>query len=188
MKRFLMILMIALTSLSLLAATAEAKRFGGGSSVGKQRTMTPQAAPTKAPTAAPAPSAAPAAAPAGTKWLGPLAGLAIGAGLGAMFAGGGLGGAMGGAIGNILMLLLAGVAIMFAISFFRKKQTQPAMPVRVLLITNQPLLKRKPNLQAARSMPLLKRRTSLPIFRWKVFCAVPRLRSSVCRPPMIART
>jgi predicted lipid-binding transport protein (Tim44 family) len=127
MKRFLMILMIALTSLSLLAATAEAKRFGGGSSVGKQRTMTPQAAPTKAPTAAPAPSAAPAAAPAGNKWLGPLAGLAIGAGLGAMFAGGGLGGAMGGAIGNILMLLLAGVAIMFAISFFRKKQTQPAM-------------------------------------------------------------
>ncbi len=125
MKRFLMLLTIALTSLSLFAATAEAKRFGGGGSIGKQRTMDAQPAP-KAPAAAPAPApgAAPAAAPApaGNKWLGPLAGLAIGAGLGALFAGGGLGGAMGG----ILMAILAGVALMFLISLFRKKQ-QPAM-------------------------------------------------------------
>ncbi len=88
MKRFLMLLMIALTCLSLFAATAEAKRFGGGSSIGKQRTMTPQAPP-KAPAAAPAPTAAPAPvappAPTGNRWLGPLAGLAIGAGLGALF-------------------------------------------------------------------------------------------------------
>jgi len=129
MKRFLMLLTIALTCLSLFTATAEAKRFGGGSSFGKQRTMTPQPAP-KAPAAAPAqaPGAAPAAAPAPArnKWLGPLAGLAIGAGLGAMFAGGGLGG-MGGAMGGILMAILAGVAVMFLISLFRKKQPQPAM-------------------------------------------------------------
>jgi predicted lipid-binding transport protein (Tim44 family) len=44
--------------------------------------------------------------------------LAIGAGLGAMFAGGGMGGAMGG----ILMAILAGVAVMFLVSMFRKKQ------------------------------------------------------------------
>ncbi len=120
MKRFLMLLTIALTGLSLLAATAEARRFGGGGSFGKQRTMAPQAAP-KAPAAAPAstPGAAPAAA--GNKWLGPLAGLAIGAGLGALFMGGGLGG-----MGGILMAILAGVAVMFLISLFRKKQ-QPAM-------------------------------------------------------------
>lgn len=125
MKRFLMLLTIALTSLSLFAATAEARRLGGGSSIGKQRTMTPQPAPV-APAAAPAPapSAAPAAAPApaGNRWLGPLAGLAIGAGLGALFAGGGLGGAMGG----ILMAILAGVAVMFLISMFRGRQAQPA--------------------------------------------------------------
>jgi len=120
MKRFLMLLTIAMTSLSLFAATAEAKRFGGGSSFGKQSTSAPQQA-AKAPAAAPA--ATPAAAPAGNKWLGPLAGLAIGAGLGAMFAGGGLGGAMGG----ILMAILAGVAVMFLISLIRKKQAQPAM-------------------------------------------------------------
>ena len=43
MKRFLMLLTIALTCLGLLAATAEAKRFGGGGSFGKQRSMAPQA-------------------------------------------------------------------------------------------------------------------------------------------------
>ncbi len=123
MKRFLMLLTVAMTCLSLFAATAEAKRFGGGSSFGKQRTMAPQQA-QKAPAAAPA---APAAAPAstGNKWLGPLAGLAIGAGLGALFMGGGLGG-MGGAIGTILMALAAAALVMFLIAKFRKPQ-QPAM-------------------------------------------------------------
>ena len=115
MKRFLMLLMIALTSASLFAATAEAKRFGGGSSFGKQRTMAPQQAQK---TAAPAPTAAPASA--GNKWLGPLAGLAIGAGLGAMFAGG-LGG-LGGAMGGILMALAAAAVVMFLIAKFRKPQ------------------------------------------------------------------
>jgi predicted lipid-binding transport protein (Tim44 family) len=130
MKRFFALLTIALTCLSLFAATAEARRFGGGGSFGKQRTIAPQPAP-KAPAAAPAPTpgASPAAAPtpapapAGNRWLGPLAGLAIGAGLGAMFAGGGFGGAMGG----ILMAVLAGLAVMFLISMFRSKQARPAM-------------------------------------------------------------
>lgn len=118
MKRFLMLLTLALTCLSLFAATAEAKRFGGGGSIGKQQTMAPQQA-QKAPAAAPAPAPAAAPAPApGNKWLGPLAGLAIGAGLGALFAGSGMGGAMGG----ILMALLAGVAVMFLIAKFRKPQ------------------------------------------------------------------
>lgn len=126
MKRFLLSLTIVLSCLSLLAANAEAKRFGGGSSIGKQRSMSPQQT-QKAPAAAPAPNAAPAAAPqpAGNKWLGPLAGLAIGAGLGALFASGGLGG-LGGAMGGILTALAVGAMVMLLISFFRKKQ-QPAM-------------------------------------------------------------
>lgn len=120
MKRFLLVLTVALSSITLLAANAEAKRMGGGSSFGKQRTMSPQQT-QKAPAAAPAP-AAPAAAPAaGNKWLGPLAGLAIGAGLGALFMGGGLGG-MGGAIGSILMMLAVGALVMFLIAKFRKPQ------------------------------------------------------------------
>jgi len=71
----------------------------------------------KAPAASPAPGTPgqPAAAPqpAGNRWLGPLAGLAIGAGL-------------GGGMGSILMMILAGVAIMFVISMFRRRQ-QPAL-------------------------------------------------------------
>ncbi len=125
MKRFAIFLTIVLTSLSLLAANAEAKRFGGGGSFGKQRSMS--APPQKSPAAAPAPGtpAQPAAAPqpAGNKWLGPLAGLAIGAGLGALFASMGLGEGMG----TILMIILAAVAVFFLISMFRKKQQQPAM-------------------------------------------------------------
>jgi len=118
MKRLLILLTIALTTLSLFAATAEARRFGGGGSFGKQRSMTPQQAP-KAPAAAPAPAQGATPAPAGNKWLGPLAGLAIGAGLGALFAGGGLGGAMGG----ILMALLSAGVVMFLIAKFRKPQS-----------------------------------------------------------------
>ena len=118
MKRFLLLLSIALTSLSLLAVNAEAARLGGGSSIGKQRTMSPQQT-QRAPTAAPAPTGAPAAAPAaGNKWLGPLAGLAIGAGLGALF--------MGGAMSSILMMVALAAVVMFAISMFRKQQ-KPAM-------------------------------------------------------------
>ena len=124
MKRLLLVLTIALSSVTLLAANAEARRMGGGGSIGNQRTMSPQQT-QKAPAAAPAP-AAPAAAPAaGNKWLGPLAGLAIGAGLGAMFAGGGLGG-MGGAFGSILMMLAVAGLVIFLIAKFRKSQ-QPAM-------------------------------------------------------------
>ena len=123
MKRFLLLLTIAMTCMSLLSTTAEARRLGGGSSFGKQRTVAPQQAqktPTAAPT--PAPANAPAAAKTGNKWLGPLAGLAIGAGLASMFAGGGLGGAMG----PILLAILAAVAVMFLIGKFSKPK-RPAM-------------------------------------------------------------
>jgi len=128
MKRFLMLLTIALTSVSLFAATAEAKRFGGGGSFGKQRSMAPQQA-QKAPAAAPTPAqGATPAQPAGNKWLGPLAGLAIGAGLFALLSSVGLDGALGG----ILLALLAAGVVLFLIAKFRKQpqrpQVRPAVP------------------------------------------------------------
>lgn len=123
MKRFFTLLIIALTCLSFLSTVAEAKRFGGGSSFGKQRSVPARQA-QRAPAAAPAP-VSPAPAPNRNKWLGPLAGLAIGAGLASMFAGGGMGG-LGNMMGSILpMLLLGGLAI-FLISRFTKSQ-QPNM-------------------------------------------------------------
>jgi len=125
MKRFLLYFTIVLTSLSLIAANAEARRLGGGTSIGKQRTMSPQPAPV-APSAAPAaaPGTMPGAAPAsaGNRWLGPLAGLALGAGLGALFANMGLGG--GG--GALLLILLGVMAAMFMLSLFAKRR-EPAM-------------------------------------------------------------
>ena len=124
MKRFLMLLVMALTCLALLSTAAEAKRFGGGSSFGKSRAAPTQQA-QRAPAAAPAP-----VAPGGNKWMGPLAGLAIGAGLATMFAGGmgGMGG-MGGGMSSILMALMAAGVVMFLIARFKKSQqaTSPSM-------------------------------------------------------------
>lgn len=124
MKRFWMLLTIVLTCLSLLSTVAEAKRLGGGSSFGKQRTMPTQQA-QKTPSATPAPTTAPA--PRSNKWLGPLAGLAIGAGLASMFAGGGLGG-LGSMMGSILPALLVAGLVMFLISRFRKSQQANLQP------------------------------------------------------------
>jgi len=112
MKRFLMLLIIAITCVSLLASIAEARRFGGGGSFGKQRSAPAQQA-QRAPSAAPAP-----ASPSGNRWLGPLAGLAVGAGLMAMFSGGGMGGMMG----SLLPALLIAAVVMFLISRFRGSQ------------------------------------------------------------------
>ncbi len=112
MKKFLTFLMIALMATSLLATVAEARRFGGGSSFGKQRSMQSQQ-PRKAQNTQDA-QAAPANKPAGNKWMGPLAGLAIGAGLMSMFSGGM--GSMGGGFSTILMALLAAGVVMFLIS------------------------------------------------------------------------
>ena len=114
-----MTVITALLSLGLLAADADARRLGGGSSLGKQRSTITQPAPKspaqQAPSAAPA---TPAQQPSGmSKWLGPLAGLAIGAGLASLFMINGLAGAFGG----ILMVLLLAAAAMFAWRILRPK-------------------------------------------------------------------
>ena len=70
MKKLFTLLTLAVFSFGLATFDAEAKRFGGGNSIGKQRqAISPQAAPK--PGQAPA-AAAPAAA-GGSKWMGPLA-------------------------------------------------------------------------------------------------------------------
>lgn len=123
MKRLLLLLTLSLTCLALIPAVAEAKRFGGGGSIGKQRTLSSQPAP-KAPAAAPAqtaPGATPAAPPSGNKWVGPLAGLAAGLGLAALFSHFGIGEGMG----TLLMILLGVGAVMFLLSLFRRQQPVP---------------------------------------------------------------
>ncbi|MEO7728359.1 MAG: TIM44-like domain-containing protein [Burkholderiales bacterium] len=109
----------AVLSVGLFAMDADAKRLGGGSSIGRQRTITQPAA--KPPAQQQAPAAAPgtpAPQPSGmSRWLGPLAGLAIGAGLASMFMGNGL----GGAFGSILLMLAIAAAVIFALRKFRGK-------------------------------------------------------------------
>lgn len=121
MNKFLTLFFVALISIGLTTSDADAKRFGGGSSIGKQRQMSP--APQK-PAQAPAPAPAPAApAPSGPgKWLGPLAGLAAGGLLASMFMGHGFGGGMG----NILMILALVAGVFFIIRMLRpRQQSQP---------------------------------------------------------------
>jgi predicted lipid-binding transport protein (Tim44 family) len=121
-------ILVAVFSLGLLTATPAdaAKRLGGGSSIGKQRAVTPPASPPSAQPHAPAaaPAAAPAPQPSGmSRWLGPLAGLAIGAGLASLFAGNG--GGMGTILlmmGTILLMLLVAAAVFFGLRLLRSRQ------------------------------------------------------------------
>ncbi|KVE37420.1 Tim44 domain-containing protein [Burkholderia sp. TSV86] len=116
---------------------AEAKRMGGGRSVGRQsqslqqRQATPpaqqpmqQAAPAQPPRAQPAP----AAQPNRSRWLGPIAGLAAGLGIAALLSHFGLGGAFASMMANVIVIaLLAMVGIwLFRKLASRRAAQQPA--------------------------------------------------------------
>lgn len=125
---------IAALALALAPVEADAKRFGGGSSLGKQR-----AAPTQMKEAAPAPAkpaqAAPAAAPAAgtppaqpgfmSRFGGLIAGLGIGALLASLF-----GGNLGGLGGFLLMLLVAGLAFVAIRAFMNRRAPAAAAAAR----------------------------------------------------------
>jgi hypothetical protein len=89
MKKFLSMLAVVFTvGLSTVAMEAEAaKRMGSGKSMGTQRQMTQDKAPTtpaQSAAAAPAAGGAAAAATPSRSWMGPVAGLAAGLGLAAL--------------------------------------------------------------------------------------------------------
>ncbi|MEQ1594342.1 MAG: Tim44-like domain-containing protein [Casimicrobium sp.] len=131
MFKALSIAIVAVT-VAFSAATVEAKKFGGGKSVGTQRSSVadqkanPSAASTAA-TPAAAAAAAPAAAAAAAKpslmsrMAGPLAGIAAGLGLAYLFSKMGAGGFLG-------FLLIAGLVIAALVWFGRKamQKQQPA--------------------------------------------------------------
>lgn len=89
MSRILSIGVAVVAAIAIAAPEAEARRMGGGKSIGQQssnvtqRSATPQQ-PAAAPQAAsrPTPGAAPAST--GNRWLGPIAGIAAGLGLAAL--------------------------------------------------------------------------------------------------------
>lgn len=135
MKKFLAAMMVAVTAMSVVVTDVQAKRVGGGGSVGKQSQnvsqqsaapMQNQAAPAAAKPAAPPAAAAPAAKPA-SPWKGILGGALLGLGLGALLSHLGIGGALASMISTILMVALLAGAAFFIYRMLTKKRDGGAM-------------------------------------------------------------
>jgi len=109
MKRLFLALVTLALSFGFAVEESEARRFGGGSSFGMQRSA-PAVAPKAAPSA-PAPST-PGATPPRRGLMGPIAGLAAGLGLAALFSSLGIGEEMA----SLLLIALMGFA---AFALFR---------------------------------------------------------------------
>ncbi|SAL58446.1 Tim44-like domain-contain protein [Caballeronia arvi] len=123
---------------AIFAETAEAKRMGGGRSMGRQSanaTQQHQATPpsqsmqqgqpgqaAQAQRAQPAPAAPAAAQPARNRWLGPIAGLAAGLGIAALLSHFGLGEAFAGAMANMIMIALIVLAAVMLFRFIMRKR------------------------------------------------------------------
>src|SRR5205085_7226354 len=120
MRKWLLGISVLLAGATLVATDADAKRLGGGRSVGTQRNVTP--APAKpVQQASPQPKAAQPAQPAqqGSRWGmlgGILGGLALGGLLGSLFGGSGLGG--------LLMLALLAIAVVFIVRAMARRRTE----------------------------------------------------------------
>ena len=139
MKRFGFWLLAAATAATFaFSVAAEAKRLGGGGSLGAQRQSIAPKPPATAPGAAsqpvmPAQSAAAlpakpaAAAPSGmSRWLGPIAGIAAGLGLAALLSHFGL----PEGLGTFLLLALAAVAVVFVVRMFLARRSPAASPMQ----------------------------------------------------------
>ncbi|MFZ6849101.1 Tim44 domain-containing protein [Undibacterium sp. RuRC25W] len=144
MKKFLIAMVMVASTLAMTMHDADAKRMGGGSSVGRQSNnvsrqaapATPAnnsfnqprpAAPAAAPVAPPAPMVPPKPA---SPWKGVVGGLIGGALLGAAFSHFGFGGAAAGMLGSLFTFALIAFAIMFIIRLFRGKNTATASATR----------------------------------------------------------
>ena len=136
MKKYLVMMMLVASSLSMVAVEADAKRLGGGGSVGRQSQCVSRSVPATPPgapvqQAAPRPATPPAAAPAtrpSSLSRGILGGALLGLGLGALLSHLGIGGALASVIGTVLTFALLALAIMFIVRLFRRKNGQEARP------------------------------------------------------------
>jgi predicted lipid-binding transport protein (Tim44 family) len=120
---------------AVIGEDAEARRMGGGRSIGRQSstaTQQSQATPpsqslqqsqaANAQKAAPAPTPAPATAAPRNRWLGPIAGLAAGLGIAALLSHFGLGGAFAGALANIIMIAVIAMVILMVLRWFMNRR------------------------------------------------------------------
>ena len=132
MKQFLSILIavvVTFVASGLSVGEAEARRLGGGSSFGMQRSVTPRPAPAPTRQATPAPTApaSPTAAPAPKRsWLAPIAGLAAGLGIASLLSHFGL----GQEFASILMIALLGMAAVFVVRLLVRRAAPPPAPMQ----------------------------------------------------------
>lgn len=111
MRRFLSLLFVTFMVFGLIISDAEAKRFGGGRSIGMSRSTNSYAS---------TPAAKPMSQPSrANKWLAPLAGLALGGILASLLMGNGLG-------TGIMMWLAIGAVIFFIMRFLRNRTQMAA--------------------------------------------------------------
>lgn len=140
-SRFLAMAVLAVSAVSMLAAPfdAEARRAGGGKSLGMQSSnvmnsrpaATSPAAGTPSRTAAAPASAATAGAAAGaqrsgmSRFLGPIAGIAAGLGIAALLSHLGLGGAFLEFLSSAILIALVIFAVMFLVRKLRGPSREP---------------------------------------------------------------
>ncbi|MFC5472857.1 Tim44 domain-containing protein [Paraherbaspirillum soli] len=127
MKRFLLMLLVMVSALSLTLSDAEARRLGGGGSFGRQSSGVSRQAPAQptqnfgnanqARPAAPAATPQPLPAKPASPWKGILGGALLGLGLGALMSHFG----MGGAFGSFLMMALLAAAVIFVVRLVMRK-------------------------------------------------------------------
>lgn len=144
LSRFLAAVTLAVTAGAMLTISfdAEARRAGGGSSIGRQSTnVTQQRQATTPPSTAGATTTASTAATAGaagaastaaarsgmSRWLGPIAGIAAGLGIAALLSSMGLGGAFLEFMSSLLLIGLVVFAVIFLVRRLRGSASRPAL-------------------------------------------------------------
>jgi len=143
MKRSIALATVVVTALLLAVTDVDARRMGGGRSLGAQRSMTPAPSVTAPanpgaaanpvmpaqPGAAMARPAAPAAAPAAgaSRWLGPIAGIAAGLGLAALMSHFGLSEGFG---SLLLVMLVVGGGLLLIRALMARRTGATTAPMR----------------------------------------------------------
>ncbi len=139
-SRFFAIAMLAVSAVAMLSASfdAEARRFGGGKSFGRQSSNITQQRQAVTPPAARPGAAAPAAGAATgaaattarsgmSRFLGPIAGIAAGLGIAALLSSLGLSGAFLEMMSSLALIAIVVFAILFLVRRLRGGAASPAM-------------------------------------------------------------